>query len=325
VAVITAATFWTWLWGPIGLVLATPLTVCLVVIGRHVDRLEFLNIMFGDEPVLSPAELVYQRMLAGDAVEISEQAELYLKENRLSGFYEDVLLQSLNLAHEDTERGELDDDRLLRVREATAEIIDDLSAHDEKHERFPKEDTGESVGPAIPKEADGAIDGPAAKSPPAWPGDAPVLCMPGHGPLDEMFALLVAQMVKRKGLGTHAEPANALSMERFFSLETEGVELVCLCYLGMVKPTQIRYAIKRLRRRLPQAIILVSLAERKDNGPGEQIPLALPEEIIVKRSLAETVEKILALSRRQSQSSIAEKCHSKETADSSNVHELREL
>jgi hypothetical protein len=93
----------------------------------------------------------------------------------------------------------------------------------------------------------------------------------------------------------------------------------------MVKPTQIRYAIKRLRRRLPQAIILVSLAERKDNGPGEQIPLALPEEIIVKRSLAETVEKILTLSRRPSQSSIAEKCHSQETADSSNVHELREL
>ena len=74
VAVVASATFWTWLWGPIGLFLATPLTICLVVLGRYVDRLKFLDVMFGDEPALTPAELIYQRMLAGDPVEAAEQA-----------------------------------------------------------------------------------------------------------------------------------------------------------------------------------------------------------------------------------------------------------
>jgi predicted PurR-regulated permease PerM len=89
VAVIASATFWTWLWGPIGLVLATPLTICLVVLGRHVDRLKFLDVMFGDQPALTPPELVYQRMLAGDPVEAAEQAQKFLKERPLVAYYEE--------------------------------------------------------------------------------------------------------------------------------------------------------------------------------------------------------------------------------------------
>jgi predicted PurR-regulated permease PerM len=95
VAVITAATFWTWLWGPIGLILATPLTVCLVVLGRHVDRLAFLTVILGDQPALMPAELVYQRMLAKDPVEASEQARKFLREKPLLAYYEEVLLEGL--------------------------------------------------------------------------------------------------------------------------------------------------------------------------------------------------------------------------------------
>src|ERR1700719_245065 len=83
VAVVASATFWTALWGHIGLVLATPLTVCLVVLGRHVERLEFLDVMFGDRPALSPPEIFYQRMLAGDPTEAAEKAEQFLKERSL--------------------------------------------------------------------------------------------------------------------------------------------------------------------------------------------------------------------------------------------------
>ena len=97
VAVVIAATFWTWLWGPIGLVLATPLTICLVVLGRHVDRLKFLEIMLGDAPALKPPELIYQRMLAGDPVEATEQARLFLREKPLISYYDDILLEGLNL------------------------------------------------------------------------------------------------------------------------------------------------------------------------------------------------------------------------------------
>ena len=112
VAVIVSATFWTWLWGPIGLVLATPLTMCLVVVGRHVDRLNFLEVMFGDEPPLTPAELIYQRMLARDPVEAAEQAEIFLKKKPLVTYYDEILLEGLKLAQADAERGLLDEDRM---------------------------------------------------------------------------------------------------------------------------------------------------------------------------------------------------------------------
>ncbi|HEU0146431.1 MAG TPA: AI-2E family transporter, partial [Bradyrhizobium sp.] len=92
VAVVISATFWTALWGPIGLILATPLTVCMVVLGRHVERLAFLDVMFGNRPALSPPEIFYQRMLVGDPTEAADKAEEFLKERSLSSYYDDVAL-----------------------------------------------------------------------------------------------------------------------------------------------------------------------------------------------------------------------------------------
>ena len=109
-AVVLAATFWTWLWGPIGLILSTPLTLCLVVLGRHVARLEFLDVLLGDRPALTPVESFYQRMLAGDPDEAHDQAEVLLKQRSLSSYYDDVALQGLRLAVIDTERGVLTPD-----------------------------------------------------------------------------------------------------------------------------------------------------------------------------------------------------------------------
>src|ERR1700681_3312064 len=131
VAVIASATFWTWLWGPVGLILATPLTICLVVLGRHVERLSFLDVMFGDQPALSPAELIYQRMLARDPVEAAEQAQKFLKDRPLIAYYDEVLVEGLRLAQADAGRGLLNSERMLHVRDAVAEIIDDLGAHED--------------------------------------------------------------------------------------------------------------------------------------------------------------------------------------------------
>ncbi|MGI4810334.1 MAG: AI-2E family transporter, partial [Janthinobacterium lividum] len=100
-AVVVAATFWTWLWGPIGLILSTPMTLCLVVTGRHVKRLEFLDVMLGDRPALTPVESFYQRMLANDPDEAQDQAEILLKERSLSSYYDDVALKGLQLAAND--------------------------------------------------------------------------------------------------------------------------------------------------------------------------------------------------------------------------------
>ena len=132
VAVVASATFWTALWGPIGLVLATPLTVCLVVLGRHVERLEFLDIMFGDRPALSPPEIFYQRMLAGDPTEAAEKAEEFLKERSLSSYYDEVALKGLQLAQADAERGALDHERLTKIRDAVSEFANNLSDQDDR-------------------------------------------------------------------------------------------------------------------------------------------------------------------------------------------------
>ncbi len=107
VAVILSATIWTFLWGPIGLVLATPLTVCLVVLGRHVDRLWYLDILLGDRPALAPPEIFYQRMLANDPAEAIDQGRQFLKERALVTYYDQVVLAGLLLAQEDLSRGTL--------------------------------------------------------------------------------------------------------------------------------------------------------------------------------------------------------------------------
>jgi predicted PurR-regulated permease PerM len=132
VAVVASATFWTALWGPIGLVLATPLTVCLVVLGRHVERLEFLDVMFGDRPALSPPEIFYQRMLAGDPTEAAEKAEQFLKERSLASYYDEVALKGLQLAQADAERGALDTERLTKIRDAVSEFASDVSDQDDR-------------------------------------------------------------------------------------------------------------------------------------------------------------------------------------------------
>jgi len=94
-------------------VLATPLTVCLVVLGRHVERLEFLDVMLGDRPALSPPEIFYQRTLAGDPAEAADVAEEFLKERSLSAYYDEVALQGLRLARADSLRGVVDEGRTL--------------------------------------------------------------------------------------------------------------------------------------------------------------------------------------------------------------------
>ncbi len=129
IAVVISATFWWWMWGTVGLVLSTPLTVCLVVLGQHVERLAFLDVIFGDAPPLTPVENFYQRMLAGDASEVVDQAEQFLKTNSLIDYYDEVALPALLMAQVDLRRGVLDEPRQRRIKETIDEVIEDLSDH----------------------------------------------------------------------------------------------------------------------------------------------------------------------------------------------------
>ncbi|ACK51096.1 protein of unknown function UPF0118 [Methylocella silvestris BL2] len=258
IAVVVAATFWTWLWGPIGLVLATPLTVCLVVLGRHVEQLNFLDVILGDAPALTPVEHFYQRMLVSDASEVADQAEAFLKTGSLIAYYDEVALNGLLMAESDFRRGVLHESRQKRIKETIDEMIDDLDDHADA-----------PPAPAQPRETPiaeiGASDAPAAvgapldQAPPEQgPARKPVLCIAGRHPLDEAAAGLLAQILEKHGIGAKVEPADILRIGGILNLAGSGAQMICLSYLGSeAGAAQVRYAIRRLRRRLPDAKIIV--------------------------------------------------------------------
>jgi predicted PurR-regulated permease PerM len=292
VSVVVSAAFWTWLWGPIGLILATPLTICIVVLGRHVERLKFLEVMFGNQPALTPAELIYQRMLARDPVEATEQAESFLRENPLIAYYDEILFDGLRLAQADAVRGFLDDERMRHVRDAVAEIVDDLKAHEDKVEvvlRDGAEQLGDS--PLAHLQQVEATQDPKSL-PEGWQAEKPVLCIPGLSLLDEATAMVVAQLVERHGIGARAEQADALSMSRMFSWDIEGVALVCLCYVENPTSAQVRYAARRIRRRLPNINIVVALFGDPKEVDSQELP---SNTEFVEHSLRATVDRIVAI------------------------------
>ena len=294
IAVITSATFWTWLWGPVGLILATPLTVCLVVLGRHVDRLAFLTVILGDQPALMPAELVYQRMLARDPIEASEQARMFLREKPLLAYYEEVLLEGLKLAAADAERGLLDPERMALIRDAVADIVDDLSDHKDPPElavaeaeaRAPLAQT-DAARESLPETVrELAVQRRTGKQ---------VLCIPGLGLIDEALAMILAQLLERRGVDARAEEAGAWSKARVAALDVKDVALICLCYLETPSPAQIHFAVRRLRRKAPESIILLALLGAASAVDDEEVVHALVKLDLIKSTLHAAVERILAI------------------------------
>jgi predicted PurR-regulated permease PerM len=262
VAVVASATFWTALWGPIGLVLATPLTVCLVVLGRHVERLEFLDVMFGDRPALSPPEIFYQRMLAGDPTEAAEKAEEFLKERSLSSYYDEVALKGLQLAQADAERGALNLERLTKIRDAVSEFTSNLSDVEDRPPPKVNSTTDAEATSAVETVAEDAPfeNLPVLRKedlPPQWQGEHPVLCLAGRNAIDEAAAIMLGQLSTAHGLAARVEGADALSTANVFRLDTAGVAIVCLVYMDASGPAHMRYAVRRLRRKLPKATIIL--------------------------------------------------------------------
>jgi predicted PurR-regulated permease PerM len=262
VSVIVAAIFWTWLWGPIGLILATPLTLCLVVLGRHVKRLEFLDVMLGDRPALTPVENFYQRILAGDADEALAQAETLLQDRSLSSYYDEVALKGLRMAAKDAERGVLRPERLELIRIAVAGLVNDLADTPDRDppEKAPSTETTVSEK-ALPREpAPDILLPPRGERPGTWSSETPVLCLAGRGPLDEAASAMLAQLLIKHGIGARAVPHEASSREQVRNLDTTGVAMVCISYLDISgSPAHLRYLLRRLRQRMPGVPLLVGL------------------------------------------------------------------
>jgi predicted PurR-regulated permease PerM len=270
ISVVVAAIFWTWLWGPIGLILSTPLTLCLVVLGRHVDRLEFLEVALGDSPPLTPIENFYQRMIASDPDETLDQAEQLLKECSLSSYYDEIVRKGLQLAANDVERGVLAPGQLERIDEAVRSLIDDLASHDDANPEPEKSAKAPATSPSPEQEAlkTVGLEMPIAQRahlPSDWQGEAPVLCVAGRGPFDEAASTMLGQLLSKHGLGAQVVPHDAVSRANIRSLDTKSVRMMCLTYLEIAgTPSHLRFLLRRLRRQLPDVPILVGLWSAED-------------------------------------------------------------
>ena len=268
VAIIVAASFWTWLWGPVGLVLATPLTICLVVVGRHVDRLQFLDIMLGDQPALTPSQLIYQRMLAGDPIEAAEQAREYLKAASLEDYYDSVLTGGLGLAAADNRLGHLDAERLDRITATVRELVDDLDGHEDVQVvEAPSSNTS-----PLATLVDAGSDEDETRTPRVWQAPRAILCIPGFSKLDEAAAIVLAQLLRRRGYGASAEQYDAMSVAKFFSLDLTGTEFVCICYADRPSNAKLHYAVRRLTKKTKSAYVMALFlgpaAEELEKVPG---------------------------------------------------------
>ena len=145
VAVLVAAVFWMWLWGPVGLLLATPLTVCLLVVGKHVPQLSFLDILLGNEPVFEPKKRIYQRLVAGDQEEAAELLEDFLEHQPLVEVYDTVLIPALALAETHWQLGELNEGKHKFIMESLKEMIQDrIDRQQEMQAKEIAEDTQEA-------------------------------------------------------------------------------------------------------------------------------------------------------------------------------------
>ncbi len=265
VAVIVVAIFWSWIWGPIGLILSTPLTLCLVVLGRHVEHLEFLDIILGDRPALTPIESFYQRMLAGDDDEVLRQAEGLLRLRSLSSYYDDIVLKGLKLAAADIQRGALPPDRITQIKATIHDLVEDLEGYDDvdpapgsKDEELAGTQREDRQTPITPP-PEGAAPS-QSRRPAAWQSAAPVLCLAGRGPLDETASRMLAQLLGKHGLGANVAASTQASGAEVQTLDPTGVAMVCLCYLELSgNPVRLRYLLRRLRERLPGVLLMVSL------------------------------------------------------------------
>jgi predicted PurR-regulated permease PerM len=249
IAVVVSATFWTWLWGPVGLLLATPLTVCLVVLGRHVERLAFLDVLLGDAPALTPVESFYQRLLAADSSEVAEQAEEFIKERPLADYFDEVALEALLMAQADVRRGALDAGRQVKIRETIDELVEDL-----------QDDASDPGRAAEGEEGRAERDQPSVMS---------VICIGGRTPLDEAAGALFAHLLRREErIAPRVEPASALSPAGLLRLDAAEANVICLSYLDSeAGHAQVRYGVRRVRRRFPHAVILTCFWT-VDEAPG---------------------------------------------------------
>lgn len=248
-AVVVAAIFWSWLWGPIGLVLSTPLTLCLVTLGRYGERLKFLTVLLGDQPALTPAQNFYQRLLADDPHEAIVQADRFLREMPLTRYYDDVAREGLRLARNDTLRGVFAPEQMARMNETLLDIVENL----------------EQVEGMSEDKAD-------AHAPDALPALSPedaaqqhVVCVAGRGAFDEVTTAIAVQLLTRRGFAPVTANYAQFRRGQAEALGADGAAIVCVITLDAPEaPPYLRNLLRRIRERAPGAHLIVGIGGQSE-------------------------------------------------------------
>jgi len=250
VAILVSAVFWTWLWGPIGLLLATPLTVIVVVLGKHVPQLQFLDVILGDEQVLEPSVRVYQRLLSLDQDEAGELLHDYRKERGLECVYDEVMIPALAMAERDRHTEQVDTQRDTFIHQAMRDLIEELGDAQKT----------ENAAAAL-AEVQEKPDGAASVIRPSIPKEPTVivLCLPAHNEADEIVGLMLAQLLELKGQRAIAASQVSLASEMLELVQEHEAGAVCISALPPAALAHSRYLCKRLHTRFPQLPSVVGL------------------------------------------------------------------
>jgi predicted PurR-regulated permease PerM len=255
IAIIAAVVFWTWLWGSVGLLLATPLTVCVAVMGRYIPEFGFLNVLLGVEPVLPPEGRLYQRLIALDDEEAIDVSEEYANEHGLLALHRDVVIPALGLAEHDRHRGVIDEARERFVFDTVRKIIEDVEDRKAmKEEAQRKAEEGEAKSAAVP----------ATPAPPASRAAAALCIVGANDEADHLAGLAFARVLPPADFDAQVIGYPVLAGEIVDRVAESGAKIVCISAVPPHAAIQAGYLVKRLKSRLPELKVLVVIWTSED-------------------------------------------------------------
>jgi len=277
IALIISAVFWTWLWGPVGLVLSTPLTVCLAVIGRHVPRLEFLGILLSEDQALAPHEEFYHRLLSFSMDSAEEFATKYAETESLTALYDTVLIPAIGAVEIDAHRGSLTAEQRTSALQRIHEIIDDFSGWEPSHNDKDEQKTDDHTGVAPPI-------------------GSRVLCLPASAYRDELAGEMLSQLLRNQGFKAENLPARLKHDELIDRTVEVQPECVCVSVLPPTSIAQGRHLCSAIRERLGSVTTLVGAWSARFDAEKlrERLRAAHVSDVAV--SLADAVQRVCKMS-----------------------------
>ena len=278
-ALLVAAVFWTLLWGPAGLILSTPLTVCVVVLGRYVPQLSFLHVLLGDEVILGAEAQIYQRLLAMDQSEAHAIVDQFLKEKPLVELYDSVLIPALSLVEQDRHKGAIDTTREEFLFLSINDMITELSEYQPAHDASPTEDAAA---------ASGAAERLSVR----------IICLPANDRADEVTAAMLAQILEQAGHAALSLPiAHASLLEMLALLEIRPDDVICISALPPFAFPPARTMCKLIRERFPKVKLVVGVWGFSGDTEKAKARFERTQPDRLLTSLAQAVEQIQELLR----------------------------